>query len=112
MSAKPDRQIADMEGSSALPRKNGELIFNEAAEGRVFGMALVMHEQGRFAWDEFRDRLIDQIATAQQGGSDSTYYERWLDALERLLIDKALLSSDELSARLEAFRSGQRDDVF
>lgn len=101
-----------MEGSSALPRKNGELVFNEASEGRVFGMALAMHEHGRFAWDEFRDRLIDEIASAEQEGSESSYYERWLNALERLLIDKALLSPEELSERLEAFRSGQRDDVF
>jgi hypothetical protein len=42
----------------------------------------------------------------------SSYYERWLSALERLLIDKALLSREELAVRLEAFRSGQRDDVF
>ena len=112
MSAKPDRQIADMAGEGALPRKNGELVFEETAEARVFGLAISMHEQGRFAWDEFRDRLIDEIATAEQEGSGSSYYERWLNALERLVIDKALLSPEELRERLEAFRSGQRDDVF
>ena len=112
MSAKPDRQIADMEGSSALPRKNGELVFNEASEGQVFGLAIVMHEQGRFVWDEFRDRLIDEIATAERDGINSSYFERWLNALERLLLDKNVLSREELGERLEAFRSGQRDDVF
>ena len=112
MSVKPDRRIADMEGSGALPRKNGELVFGEASEGRLFGMAIAMHGQGRFAWDKFRDRLIDETAIAEQEGSGSSYYERWLNALERLLIDKALLSREELVVRLEAFKSGQRDDVF
>ena len=109
---KPDRQIADMDGDGALPRKNGELVFDETAEARVFGMAIAMHEQGRFAWDDFRDRLVDEIASAERDGIDSGYYERWLNALERLLVDRGLLSREELGARLAAFTSGQRDDVF
>ena len=112
MSVKPDRQIADMEGLGALPRKNGEMVFDETAEARVFGMAISLHEQGRFAWNEFRDRLVDEIATAEREAMSSSYYERWLDALERLLIDKQFVSREELAVRLEAFKSGQRDDVF
>ena len=42
-SSGPDRQVADMAGPSALPRKNGELVFEEAWEGRVFGLATAMH---------------------------------------------------------------------
>ena len=111
-STKPDRQIADMDGQGALPRKNGELAFDEPSEARVFGLAIAMHEQGRFAWDEFRDRLIDEIAIAERESINSGYYERWLNALERVLIDKNLLSQDEIAARLDAIRSGERDDVF
>ena len=110
--AEPDRQVADMEGQSALPRKNGELLFEDAWEGRVFGLATAMHEGRLFEWEEFRGRLIEQIAHADEHGEESTYYERWLDAFERLLVEKGLLSREELAARLADFESGRRDDVF
>lgn len=112
MTTAPDRQIADMEGASALPRKNGELVFEDAWEGRVFGLATAMHERRRFEWNEFRDRLIEEIGHADQHGEESSYYERWLDAFERLLVDKGLVSRDELAARLADFEAGRRDDVF
>ena len=112
MAATPDRRIADMDGPSALPRKNGELVFEDVWEGRVFGLATAMHEGRVFEWDEFRDRLIEEIAHADQHGEESSYYERWLDAFERLVVEKGLISRDELAARLADFESGRRDDVF
>ena len=112
MADKPDRQIADMEGSAALPRKNGELVFNEAWEGRVFGMAVAMSEGRQFDWEEFRQQLIAEIGAADQVGSESTYYERWLSAFERVLERKRLISANELAARRAEFESGARDDVF
>ena len=108
----PDRQVADMDGPSALPRKNGELVFQEAWEGRVFGLATAMHNGGLFEWNDFRDRLIDEIGHADRQGIESPYYERWLDAFERLLVDKGMLSREELDSRLIEFESGHRDDVF
>ena len=108
----PDRQIADMNGASALPRKNGELVFDAAWEARVFGMTISMHDRQLFAWNEFRDELIEEIAEADGSGSESTYYERWLDAFEHLLVEKGLLTQEELAARLDDFESGRRDDAF
>ena|SRR5687767_15824779 len=112
MAATPDRQIADMEGPSALPRKNGELVFEDVWEGRVFGLATAMHEGRHFEWDEFRDRLIEEIAHADREGEESSYYDCWLDAFERLLVERGLLSRDAVAARLAEFESGRRDDVF
>ena len=112
MTATPDRQIADMEGPSALPRKNGELLFGDEWEGRVFGLATAMHDGRVFEWDEFRNRLIEEIAHADQHDEESSYYERWLDAFERLLVEKGLLAREDLAARLADFESGRRDDVF
>jgi nitrile hydratase accessory protein len=112
MALQPDRQIADMEGTGALPRKNGELVFDAAWEARVFGMTISMHERQLFVWNEFRDELIAEIGEADRTGSDSTYYERWLEAFEHLLVEKGFLSPAELAARLADFESGQRDDAF
>lgn len=106
------REIADMQGAEALPRKNGELVFDAAWEARVFGMTISMHERQLFAWNEFRDELIEEIGEADRSGADSAYYERWLDAFEHLLVEKGLLTHEELDARLAEFTSGQRDDAF
>jgi nitrile hydratase accessory protein len=112
MALQPDRQIADMDGASALPRKNGELVFDAAWEARIFGMTISMHDRQLFAWNEFRAELIEEIAEADRANSESTYYERWLAAFEHLLIEKGLVSQDELAARVEDFESGRRDDAF
>ena len=34
----PDREIANMPGEAALPRRNWELVFNALWEGRAFGI--------------------------------------------------------------------------
>jgi len=112
MAMQPDRQIADMVGASSLPRKNGELVFDAAWEARIFGMTISMHERQLFDWNEFRDELIEEIATADRENSDSTYYERWLEAFEHLLVEKGLLTHEELTSRLADFESGRRDDAF
>ena len=39
MTATADIRIAIMDDETALPRKNGELVFNAPWEGRVFGIS-------------------------------------------------------------------------
>jgi nitrile hydratase accessory protein len=109
---KPDRAIADMDGAAALPRKNGELVFDEAWEGRVFGMAVGLSELGRLDWEDFRQQLIAEIGEADREASPTAYYERWFTAFERLLDAKQMITQEELAARASEFESGARDDVF
>ena len=108
----PSRDIADMAGPTALPRKNGELVFDEAWQGSVFGMTVAMCHVACFAWREFLAQLIAEIAHAEREGEASTYYERWLSAFENLLVDKGLLQAGALAARTDDFAHGRRDDVF
>src|SRR2546422_11408200 len=88
MDAVPSREIADMTGATALPRKNGELVFDEAWQGRIFGMTGAMSHDASFEWRAFQAQLIAEIAHAERQGESSSHYERWLDALGRLLADK------------------------
>jgi nitrile hydratase accessory protein len=112
MSQSPDRLIANMEGPDALPRKNGELVFEAPWEGRAFGIAVALSEGGRYPWEDFRQELIGQIAAAESRGDATSYYERWLAGLERLLLERGLLTEAELDARAAAIASGEREDVF
>jgi nitrile hydratase accessory protein len=99
-----------MEGTAALPRSNGELVFEAPWEGRIFGLAVALSDRRVYDWDEFRSRLVDEIAAAEAQGVESTYYERWLAAFEKLLVARGLVTPDELDARAAEYASGERDD--
>ena len=105
-----DRQIADMEEGISLPRKNGELVFDAPWEGRAFGMAVALNENGEYEWSEFQRLLAAEIADAKNSNDPSTYYERWLASLEKLLLDKGMLEAKELEVRTSEYASGERDD--
>jgi nitrile hydratase accessory protein len=81
-----------MTGAAALPRRNGELVFEAPWQGRAFGMALTVVDRLALPWAEFQRRLIDAIGTHP----DAPYWDCWLAALERLVVDHGLLSDEEL----------------
>jgi nitrile hydratase accessory protein len=107
-----DRVVAAMAGQAALPRKNGELVFDEPWQGRVFGMAVALHEQGLYDWDEFRRVLIAQVQAAEARPGPFVYYEVWLATFEGLLADKGVVTREELEETTYQFEFGERDDVF
>jgi hypothetical protein len=94
MDTVPSREIADMKGAAALPRKNGELVFDEAWQGRIFGMTVAMSHDASFEWREFQAQLIAEIAH------------------EQLLADKGLVDPAAVAERTREFETGRRDDVF
>jgi nitrile hydratase accessory protein len=91
--------IAAMDGAAALPRLNGELVFEAPWEGRAFGLAVSLNERGLYDWPSFRDELVAHIASADSNGRKSGYYEQWLASLEQLLISRGVISRDEIEAR-------------
>jgi nitrile hydratase accessory protein len=105
-----NRQISNMEEQVALPRKNGELVFETPWEARAFGLAVALNEDGAYDWSDFSAGLAAEIATAEQQGIPSTYYERWLMALEKLAMAKGLVTPEELDTRAEEYASGAHDD--
>jgi nitrile hydratase accessory protein len=110
MAPDADRAISEMEGETALPRKNGELVFEEPWEGRAFGLAVALNESGFYEWRAFRDQLVDEIAKEDAAETGSTYYERWLASLEELLVARGLVTKSELDTRAHEYETGERDD--
>ena len=111
MAIKPDQGISGMEGDVALPRRNGELVFSAPWEGRAFGIAVALKDGGLYRWDGFRDRLITEIALAAKQPETSAYYEQWLAALEKLVIETGCLTTQELDRRIAEYATGQRTDA-
>jgi nitrile hydratase accessory protein len=107
-----DAVVAAMAGRTALPRKNGELVFAEPWQGRAFGMAVALHERGLYEWEEFRQTLIAEVAAAEERPGPFIYYEVWLATFEALLARKGLVTRDELEETTYQFEFGERDDVF
>ncbi|MEY2430519.1 MAG: hypothetical protein QOC92_244 [Acidimicrobiaceae bacterium] len=96
----PD-EIAFMDGVSALPRDNGELVFSAPWEGRAFALAVALVERLDMPWDAFRRRLMDAIAD----DPDRPYYESWAVALEALVLSLGLTTSAALDAATPAERA-------
>ena len=107
-----DQVVAAMQGTVGLPRRNGELVFDEPWQGRVFGMAVALHEQGRYDWEEFRQTLIARIAAAEAQGGPFVYYAIWLASFEEILARKGLVTPEEMEETTYQFEFGERDEVF
>ena len=92
MTARVDRALTEMSGPAAPPRRNGELVFEAPWQGRAFGLALGVVERLGVPWSAFQERLIAAIAASP----DAPYYDCWVAALERLLLDHGIATSDEI----------------
>jgi nitrile hydratase accessory protein len=90
---------------ASLRKLPDEVVFNEPWEAHAFALALALFESGRFEWEEFRQRLIAEIAAADEAergsGSAATYYECWLAALEKLLVARKIAQIEEIDRRAE-----------
>ena len=77
-------------------RLDPDHVFSAPWEARAFALALKLSESGHFTWDEFRERLMAEVAAsdrirARDGTSDQgEYYEHFLRALEKLLDEKGI----------------------
>jgi len=92
----------DLDGPAAPPRSNGELVFAEPWQGRAFGLVMALTERGVLAYEEFRTALVGRIAAwdaAPPPGADYSYYRCWLQALEQVLQERALVHGVDVDAR-------------
>ncbi len=114
------------------PMANGEVLFSEPWQGRVFGMAIALHEAGVFQWAEFQQALIRVInawqqahpgagagavttadpAAAGQAGAETEdsdpaaeyrYYEHFQNALADVLEARGVVSALETDQLAQTF---------
>jgi nitrile hydratase accessory protein len=93
VTVRPGADVTGMIGAAALPRRNGELVFEAPWQGRALGMALAVVERLELPWMEFQRRLIEEIGARPE----APYWEAWLAALERLVVEHGAVSAEELA---------------
>ncbi len=99
-------------GAAALPRSNGELVFEHPWESRAFGMVVGLHEAGVFAWADFREHLTARIAAwdgSHTPDEPYAYYEHWLGALEDVLVEHGYTDSGAVEALAAELRARPPD---
>ena len=82
-------------------------VFAEPWQAQAFALTVALHEGGCFAWTEWADYLSQAIREAQAAGDPdlgNTYYQHWLAALERLLLDKGIVEPLKLTGLRQAWR--------
>jgi nitrile hydratase accessory protein len=95
-----------------IPRDADGPVFAEPWQAEAFSLAVKLSEQGHFTWAEWASALADELkAAAERGEPDndgSHYYNDWLAALERLVIQKGLTDPAALQTRKNAWADAYR----
>ncbi len=89
--------IGGMQGLGPVPREPDEPIFHEEWEKRTFALMVSTFGGGAFNAGEFRHAVNERLEQSQY--LVLSYYERWIEGIEKLLIEKGLITKDELEAR-------------
>ena len=91
----------------ALPIDQEGPVFNAPWQAHAFALAVKLHEGGHFTWSEWAQALATEIKQAQGEGDPDrgdTYYEHWLNALEKLITQKGITDLSSLTERREDWR--------
>lgn len=95
--------MGGMHGFGRVERKKDEPVFHGSWEGRVLGLTRACSVQHLFNIDESR-HAIERMAPSDYLGS--SYYERWLDRNVRLLVEKGVITREELERRMAQLAGG------
>jgi nitrile hydratase len=92
--------LGGMQGFGPVEREADEPTFHAAWEAVVLAMQHAGRSRGVFNIDEFRHG-IERMAPAHY--LRATYYEKWLEGITRLLVEKGVVGAEELATRRTFF---------
>ena len=90
-----------------FPKDQEGPVFSAPWAARAFAMTLELHDAGCFSWPEWVACFSEELNSSEHGkhamdGDVDDYYECWVDALEKILAHKDLVSGTSLRASLDA----------
>ena len=94
--------MGGMHGLGPIDREENEPVFHHAWERRAFALNMAAGFLGEWNIDMSR-YAREQMPPAEYLAT--SYYEHWLWGLERLLVEKGLLTRAEIEARVAELRS-------
>jgi nitrile hydratase beta subunit len=93
--------VGGMHGFGAVPYEESEIKFDEDWERLIFGLMMGIECIGEVTIDEAR-YTVERMGNSRY--LSTSYYEKWVIALESLLLEKGMVTEDELRDRIQQFR--------
>ncbi len=97
----------DIAAVPGIPKDADGVVFAAPWEAKAFALIIQLHQEGRFAWQEWVDALSGEIAADASSLPHTPYYELWLAAAEKLVSAKALVTTETLAATRQALHDAQ-----
>ncbi|HET7876715.1 MAG TPA: nitrile hydratase subunit beta [Methylomirabilota bacterium] len=94
--------LGGMQGFGPVEREANEPVFHAPWEAAVLAIMRAAGARGLYNIDEFRHG-IERMVPAEY--LRASYYEKWLDGITRLLLEKGVVSDRELAARAAFFEA-------
>jgi nitrile hydratase len=92
--------LGGMHGFGPVVREANEPVFHAPWEATMMAVQRAVTRGGVSTIDEFR-QAVERMDPVRY--LESSYYERWLDGLCRLLVDKGVVTAEALDARTAHF---------
>lgn len=103
----PARLAAQMEAATeGALADQADFGFAEPWQARAFAIAVLAAGTGCFTWSEWSHTLGGELRTA--ASPESEYFERWLAALQSLLVGKGAVTARDLAERRRAWEEAYR----
>jgi nitrile hydratase accessory protein len=90
-----------------LPRDDDGPVFAEPWQAQAFAVVVELTEAGTITREEWAERLGAVLKEAEERGEYDTgerYYDHWLTALERVVVEKNLAGREDLAKEGESIR--------
>ena len=90
-----------------LPRDDDGPVFAEPWQAQAFAVMVELTEAGKLTREEWAERLGAVFKEAEARGEYDTglrYYDHWLTALERVVVEKNLAGWEDLTKEGETIR--------
>ena len=97
-------ELADL---PLLPRDDDGPVFAEPWQAQAFAVVVELTEAGTLTREEWANHLGTVFKEAEARGEYDTghrYYDHWLTALERVVVEKNLAGWEDLSKEGESIR--------
>lgn len=95
--------MGGMHGNGPIDIEENEPYFHDEWERRMFSMFLAVFAGGHYNIDEFR-HAIERMGPAEY--LRTSYYEHWMSSMQRMLVEKGILTESEINARMSELAEG------